>query len=187
MSTPRVMRADARRNRDALVSRARALFETGDEQLRFDDFAALSGVGVGTPYRHFPTREALAAAVYEQEVQTLTNLAAQLQQAPPEGGPLAEFLRRMVDHIDHNQRLARRLSTLLSTMPAEMADAAHDLEDAVAALVAQEIRSGTVRPDLDPGALMLVLHSIGAAQDRPQWRTEVDQVLTVLIDGMRPR
>ena len=64
------VRADARRNRDAILTAARTVFEH-DETLRFDDFAARAGVGVATLYRHFPTREALAAAVYEGEVAAL--------------------------------------------------------------------------------------------------------------------
>ena len=70
MAEVKALRADARRNRQAILDAAKAVFER-DEQVRFDDFAAHAGVGVGTLYRHFPTREALAAAVYEGEVAAL--------------------------------------------------------------------------------------------------------------------
>ncbi|MBT1610948.1 TetR/AcrR family transcriptional regulator [Curtobacterium flaccumfaciens pv. poinsettiae] len=74
MPAEKPMRADARRNRDAIIAAARTAFER-DEQLRFDDFAGRAGVGVGTLYRHFPTRAALAAAVYRGEVDVLCRRA----------------------------------------------------------------------------------------------------------------
>src|SRR4051812_19139063 len=71
VTTAKRLRPDARRNRDALLAKAREIFEAGDFDLRFDDFARLAGVGIGTLYRNFPTREALAEAVYRDEVATM--------------------------------------------------------------------------------------------------------------------
>jgi len=177
-------RADARRNRDALVAAGRELFAAGDESVRFDDFAGHAGVGTGTLYRHFPTRESLAAAVYEQEVATLCELARELRQALPPGEALTTLLRRMVDHIDADQTLARRLATLLAAAPDEMARGGRELELAVAELVADGVRAGVVRDDVPAGAVMMALHGIGAARDRPDWRAEADGVITLVIDGL---
>ncbi|WP_448060824.1 TetR/AcrR family transcriptional regulator [Cellulomonas hominis] len=186
MTSSRPLRADARRNRDTLVARARELFDSGDEDVRFDDFAALAGVGTGTLYRHFPTREALAAAVYEEQVLTLCDLAAQLRATLPPGEALAAFLRRMVDHIDAHQRLARRLAALLAAAPDEMARTSQGLEQAVAELVAAAVADGAIRDDVPAGAVMMALHGIGAAHDRPDWRAEADDVITLVLDGLRP-
>src|SRR6187551_402254 len=99
MTAPKPLRADARRNRDALLATAREVFDSGDFfDLRFDDFARLAGVGTGTLYRHFPTREALAEAVYHEEVATLCDRLRQLRAALPAAEALAAFLRGMVDH-----------------------------------------------------------------------------------------
>src|SRR5689334_762447 len=68
VTTAKPLRADARRNRDALLAKARELFASGCFDMRFDDFARLAGVGTGTLYRHFPTRAALAEAVYREEL-----------------------------------------------------------------------------------------------------------------------
>src|SRR4051812_48351302 len=95
MAETKPLRADARRNRDALVAKGRELFAAGDESLRFDDFAGLAGVGTGTLYRHFPTRESLAAAVFAQESATLCELARTLRQSLPAGEALSVMLRRM--------------------------------------------------------------------------------------------
>ena len=116
MTADKPLRADARRNREALLAKAREVFDAGGFfDLRFDDFARLAGVGTGTLYRHFPTREALAEAVYHEEVATLCDRARQLQATLPAAEALATFLRGMVGHIDAHQGLARTLATLMAT------------------------------------------------------------------------
>jgi AcrR family transcriptional regulator len=181
------LRADARRNRDALISMGRELFAGGDEDVRFDDFAGLAGVGTGTLYRHFPTRESLAAAVYEEEVAALCDLARSLRETLPAGEALTAMLRRMVDHIDADQTLARRLATLLAAAPDEMARGGRELEQAVAELVADGVTAGVVRDDVPAGAIMMALHGIGAARDRLEWRDEADGVISLVIDGLTRR
>jgi AcrR family transcriptional regulator len=185
MDDPKPLRADARRNRNALIARGREIFAAGDESLRFDDFAGLAGVGTGTLYRHFPTRESLAAAVYEQEVATLCDLARELRDTLPPGEALAAMLRRMVDHIDAEQTLARRLATLLAAAPDQMTRTGRALELAIAELVADGVEAGVARDDVPPGTVMMALHGIGAAQARPGWRAEADGVITLVIDGLR--
>jgi AcrR family transcriptional regulator len=187
MAEVKPLRADARRNRDALVSKGREIFASGDENIRFDDFAAMAGVGTGTLYRHFPTRESLAAAVYEEEVATLCNLAHALRDSLPAGEALSAMLRSMVDHIDAGQTLARRLATLLAAAPDEMVRGGRALELAVAELVADGVTAGVIRDDLPAGAVMMALHGIGAAHDRPEWRAEADGVITLVIDGLTRR
>ena len=186
MASSKPLRADARRNRDALIAQAREIFATGDDDVRFDDFAALAGVGTGTLYRHFPTREALAAAVYQEEVATLCDLARRLQATLTSGQALNAFLRSMLDHIAAHQRLARRLAALLAASPDDMARSSQDLEQAVAELVAAAVQDGAIRDDVPAGAVMMALHGIGAAHDRPNWRAEADGVITLVLDGLRP-
>ncbi len=184
MAETKPLRADARRNRDALISKGREIFAGGDEGLRFDDFADLAGVGTGTLYRHFPTREALAAAVYEEEVATLCDVARSLRETLPAGEALTAMLRRMVDHIDADQTLARRLAALLAAAPHELASGGRKLEQVVAELVEDGVKAGVVRGDVPAGAVMMALHGIGAANDRPDWRAEADGVITLVIDGL---
>ena len=185
MAETKPLRADARRNRDALIAKGREIFAAGDAGVRFDDFAGLAGVGIGTLYRHFPTRESLAAAVYEEEVATLCELARAFRETLPAGEALTAMLRRMVDHIDAGQILARRLATVLAAAPEEMARGGQRLELAVTELVDDGVRAGVVRDDVPAGAVMMALHGIGAATDRPGWRAEADGVITLVIDGLR--
>jgi AcrR family transcriptional regulator len=187
MNTAKPLRADAQRNREALLAAAREVIDAGDFfDLRFDDFARLAGVGTGTLYRHFPTREALAEAVYHEEVATLSERARELRATMPAVDALAAFLRGMVDHMDTYQGLARTLATLMATRSSAPAEGGQALERAVADLVADAVRDGAVRDDVDAGAVMMALHGIGAAHDhRPGWRAEADGVITLLLDGLR--
>ncbi|MCP2164254.1 TetR/AcrR family transcriptional regulator [Goodfellowiella coeruleoviolacea] len=186
MTADKPLRADAQRNRDALIAKAREVFDAGDFfDLRFDDFARLAGVGTGTLYRHFPTREALAEAVYHGEVTALCDRARQLRATLPAAEALAAFLRGMVDHIDAHKGLARTLATLMADRSGDLAEGSRALEQAVADLVAAAVRDGAVRDDVDAGAVMMVLHGISAAHDRPGWRAEADDVVTLVLDGLR--
>jgi AcrR family transcriptional regulator len=185
MTAAKPLRADARRNREALLAKAREVFDAGDLDLRFDEFARLAGVGTGTLYRHFPTREALAAAVYHEESAALCARARQLQATLPAGEALALFLRGFVGYLQAHQGLARTLATLLATNSDALAEGGRALEQAVIDLVAAAVRDGAIRDDVGAGAVMMALHGIGAARDRPDWRAEADDVITLVLDGLR--
>jgi AcrR family transcriptional regulator len=186
MTTAKPLRAHARRNREALLAKAREVADAGSFfDLRFDDFARLAGVGTGTLYRHFPTREALAEAVYHEETATLCDRARQLQATLPGEEALTTFLRGMVDHMDAHQGLARTLATLMANGPSALAEGGQALERAVTDLVDAAVKDGAVRDDVGAGAVMMALHGIGAAHDRPGWRAEADGVITLVLDGLR--
>ena len=185
-TTPKPLRADAQRNRDAIVNAARKAFDAGHYDLRFDDFAGLAGVGTGTLYRHFPTREALAAAIYREEVTALSDRANELGRTMPADAALEKFLREMVDHVAAHEGLARTLAQLNGTIPADLAEGSQDLEAAVAELVATAVRDGSIRKDVRAGAIMMALHGISGAMARPDWRSEADDLLTALMSGLAP-
>ncbi|KQM81573.1 TetR family transcriptional regulator [Agromyces sp. Leaf222] len=176
----RALRADARRNRDAIVAAARDVFDQ-DEQVRFDDFAARAGVGVGTLYRHFPTREALAAAVYEQEVAALCDQAR--DPTRPAGESLDAFLRGFVEYLVAHAGLARALAAVVD--PAVLADGGIELESTVADLLNRAAVDGAIRDDVAVGAVMIVLHGIGSATDRPLWASESRAAVELLLAGLR--
>jgi AcrR family transcriptional regulator len=185
MSSAKPLRADAQRNRQALLAKAREVFEAGDLDLRFDDFAQLAGVGVGTLYRHFPTREALLEAVYQEEVATLCQRARELQATLPGEEALAAFLRGMVDHMQAHQGLARALSGLRNTGSGAIAEGSRALQQAVTDLMASGVADGALRDDVDAGAVMMALHGISASQGRPSWKSDADGVITLLLEGLR--
>jgi AcrR family transcriptional regulator len=178
------MRADAKRNRDALIAAARKVFESGDEP-RFDDFAKLAGVGTGTLYRHFPTRDALVVAVYQEEVANLCERAYELQATVSAVDALATFLHEFVDYMEPRHGLARTLAALMAPRSKEFSAGSLALEQAVTELVAEGVARGTIREDVTAGAVMMALHGIGAAHDRANWRTEADDLVSLLVDGLR--
>lgn len=185
MTTDRPLRADARRNREALLAKAREVFEAGGFDLRFDDFARLAGVGTGTLYRNFPTREALAEGVYREEIAALCDRGRRLQATLPGDEALAAFLHGIVAHMDAHQGLARTLAALMADRAGALAEGSRALEQTVTDLVAAAVEGGHVRSDLRPGAIMMALHGIGAALDRPGWRAEADGLVTLLLAGRR--
>ncbi len=185
MDAAKPLRADAQRNRGAIVAAARTVFETGDFDLRFDDFAPLAGVGTGTLYRHFPNREALIMAVYREEVASLCDRACELQHTLPASEALAAFLLEFVEFMETRYGLARTLAALMATRSEEFAEGSRELEQAVTELVAAGVGDGTFRDDVSAGAVMMALHGIGGARDRPEWRAEARGVVTLLVDGLR--
>lgn len=182
MAERRVLRADARRNRDAIVAAARNAFDQ-NEQLRFDDFAARAGVGVGTLYRHFPTREALAAAVYKGEVTALCDQARDPTGSAREN--LVAFLRGFVEYVVAHAGLARTLAAVVD--PALQADGGSELERALADVLIRAAAEGAIRDDVTPGAVMIVLHGIGSAIDRPHWASESRAAVELLLSGLETK
>ena len=176
----RPLRADARRNREAIVAAARDVFDK-DEQVRFDDFAARAGVGVGTLYRHFPTREALTVAVYEGEVAALCDQARDPTRSAVEN--LDAFLRGFVEYVVAHTGLARTLAAVVD--PAAQANGGIQLERTVADLLTRAALDGAVRDDVAVGAVMIVLHGIGSATDRPLWASESRAAVELLLAGLR--
>ena len=188
MTTAKPLRADARRNRDALLAKARELFAAGDFDLRFDDFARLAGVGTGTLYRHFPTRAALAEAVYREELTALCDRARELQAALPAAEALAAFLHGFVDHLHTHQGLARTLATLMAGRSDTLADGGRELDRAIADLLAAGVEEGTIRDDVGAGAVMMVLQGIcTACGDQLGARDDADGAVTLVLDGLRRR
>ena len=185
MTDARPLRADARRNREAVLAKAREVFDAGGFDLRFDDFARLAGVGTGTLYRHFPTREALAEAVYHEEIAALGGRARRLQATLPPEEALTTFLRDWVSHLHAHRGLARTLATLMATRTEALAEGGQNLERTINDLVAAAAQDGAVRDDVGAGAVLMALHGIGAGHDRPGWRAEADGLITLVLDGLR--
>jgi AcrR family transcriptional regulator len=186
VATTKPLRADAQRNRDALLAKARELFAEGRFDLRFDDFARLAGVGTGTLYRHFPTRAALAEAVYREELTALCERGRTLQATLPAADALAGFLRGLVTYLHRHQGLAQTLATLMTAQPDTLADGGRELAQVIADLLAAGVDEGTVRDDVSAGAVLLVVQGICSACGHPSSRGDADGAVTLVLDGLRP-
>lgn len=181
MTDPRPLRADARRNRDAIIAAAREAFDRGDAELRFDDFAALAGVGVGTLYRHFPTREALAEAVYHDEVVALGELARRLLAEQPPREALAAFLHGFVAWLAEREGLALALTGFIRGRPEVQVAGGRALAEAVVELVDAARAEGAT--GLTVGAVMMALHGIGSTYGAPGWRADADALVGLVVAG----
>ncbi len=185
MATSKPLRADARRNRESLIRAAREIFAEGRAEVPFEDFARRAGVGAGTLYRHFPNRESLVAAVYREEIAALRGRAHQLSESRPPDEALAIFLREMVDHMYAQRGLGRTFAIASEAGQGGLVEEGEVLEEAVAELVRRGVEKKVIRDDISVSALMLALHGIGLSSVHSDRRTEADEVITLLIDGLR--
>ncbi len=181
MAASRSIRADAARNRDAIITAARTAFDRGEFDRRFDDFASLAGVGTGTLYRHFPTREALAEAVYHEEVAALCERAEQLLADQPPAQALEAFLHDFIDRMAAQSGLARTLANLIRHQTDTQADGGRKLEEAVIKLVAAARQDDGLTTDTTAGAVITALHGIGSSYGRPHWQDDAENLIAILV------
>jgi AcrR family transcriptional regulator len=178
----RPKRADAQRNYNKLLAAARAAFTEADTQTSLEDIARRAGVGIGTLYRHFPTRRELIEAVYVDEVEALSNSARDVAGLEP-WDALVTWLRRFVGYVATKHALANELFAEDGDSSDVFASCRNHLYRAGAPLVARAQEAGVVRPDVDVAD---VLHLVsGIAKMTTIERTQVERILDVALDGLR--
>lgn len=185
--TPRRPRADAARNRVRVLEAAKLVFSTGGPQASLDAVAREAGVGIGTLYRHFPTREALFEAVYRREVEQLVELAGHLAGDPDPVAALRLWLRSNVEFVATKRGMAAALalaaygSTELSAYTAErLTGAVRRLMDRIAAVHG-------LRPNIGPEDVLHLLVALCYRTDAPGWQANVLRLLDVFVDGLQVR
>jgi AcrR family transcriptional regulator len=185
-SQPRPMRADARRNYDHLVATARETFAELGVDAPLDVVARRAGVGPGTLYRHFPTRETLVAAVYGPDIAALADRAAKLAEQEAPGTALERWVREhLVDALEQ-RGIATTFKTALSLSqtPDLLLRYKDRFMDAAETLVDAAKEAGTVREDIETRDILRLTYGIAAASaDSPPSRA---RMLHVLFDGLRP-
>lgn len=182
---PRKLRADATRNRDRLLAAARTVFNQGGPGASLEAVAREAGLGIGTLYRHFPTREALYEAVYHREVEQLVELAARLTAELPPGEAVHGWLVANVEFIATKKGMAAALAMGSYKSSESITSLLDRLRAALAGLLRRAVEAGELREDLDAAELLLALVGICYAQEGPDWRSKVLRVLDVLVAGLR--
>ncbi|MFF4502219.1 TetR/AcrR family transcriptional regulator [Streptomyces sp. NPDC001401] len=183
---PRVMRADARRNYERLLTEARAAFATHGTDASLEDVARRAGVGIGTLYRHFPNRHALLSAVFEEAVNDLLDRSHELLGAPETCTALVTWLREIVTHAGEYRGLALALMSVTSDDTSALASCSGPIREAGAALLARAQEAGTVRPDVAIGDLLQLTHAIAlAAEESPGDPKLADRLLTLTLRGLK--
>ncbi|MFG2778954.1 TetR/AcrR family transcriptional regulator [Streptomyces prunicolor] len=184
---PAGLRADARRNYERLLTEARACFAAHGTDASLEDVARRAGVGIGTLYRHFPNRQALMSAVFEDAVGELLARSRELLSAPQPCGALVTWLREMVSHASEYRGLARALMAVTYDDTSALARCSGPIREAGGALLFRAQEAGDVRGDVEIGDLLQLTHAIAlAAEGNPGDPELADRLLTLTLRGLKP-
>jgi AcrR family transcriptional regulator len=179
------MRADARRNYDRLLAQARELFAQEGPDAPMEEIARRAGVGIGTLYRHFPTRQALQEAVYRDQIEILAAEAEELASHPDQGDALARWLHSTVAHAAAKRGLNTALVATLGRESELFATCRDMLHQAAGLLLGKAQEAGAVRKDLNVAELFKVIHALSVATE--QSPEVADRMITLFIEGLGNR
>jgi AcrR family transcriptional regulator len=184
----RPMRADAQRNYQRLLSAAVAAFvEHGADDVSLEEIARRAGVGIGTLYRHFPTRQALLEAVYRDQVEALRARADELARSDPALDALTEWLQALVAFSSTKQSLTSALLATLGQDSDLLSVCSKVICEAADSLIARAKEAGVVRGDVDARDLIRLVHAVNIATQRgPSDPGQADRLLRIVLDGLRP-
>jgi len=179
-------RSDGQRNRERLLEAAKQAFTESGADVSLDEVARRAGVGPGTLYRHFPTRDALLESVYRTEVERLAAAQRQFSETMPPAEALRAWMRLFVDYIAAKQLIAPALNTMVGG-PSRVFEATGELiKTAIGALVENAIENGDVRPDIDALDLLRALVGVSNVASVPDWPASAKRLVDILIAGSRP-
>ncbi|MGY3603038.1 MULTISPECIES: TetR/AcrR family transcriptional regulator [unclassified Bradyrhizobium] len=178
-------RADAVRNRERVLEAAKAVFSAGGPEASLEAVARHAGVGIGTLYRHFPTREALYEAVYRREVDQLGDLAEQLNEEADPVEALRHWLHANVQFVATKKGMAAALALVAHGSPELHAYSLDRLTKAIAALLARAVAAGEIRADISAEDVLRALIGLCYMHDQAGWQSTVLRLLDVFIDGLR--
>jgi AcrR family transcriptional regulator len=179
-------RTDAQLNRERILEVAKEAFTRSGANTSLDDVAKEAGVGAGTLYRHFPTRDALIEAVYRTEVEKLAAAERKFAQAMPPIEALRAWMLLFVDYIAAKKIIAPALNTFVGG-PSKLYEGSRaQIQGAIDALVERAIKSGDLRPDLDPFDLLRALIGFSNVASGPDWQQSAKRLVDILIIGSRP-
>ena len=185
-SKDRKPRADAQRNRERILEVAKQEFTRSGANASLEEIAKKAGVGPGTLYRHFPTREELLVAVYRSEMEKLAAAERTLADTLPPVEALRAWLLLFVDAVETKQIIAPVLNTLVGD-PKKVFEASYaQIHEALRALVKRAIKSGDIRKDLDPIDLLRALVGVANVATSPDWQQSARRLVEILILGARP-
>ncbi len=180
-------RADAVRNRERVLEAAKVVFSAGGAEASLEAVARAAGVGIGTLYRHFPTREALFEAVYRREVQQLADLAEQLKQEAKPIDALRQWMRSIVKFVATKKGMSAALTLAVDKNSKLFSSSADRLTRTVGGLLDRAIAAGEIRDDVSPEDLLRAVVGMCYMHDQPGWQTSVLRLVDVFVDGLRKR
>jgi AcrR family transcriptional regulator len=164
----------------------RAFSQDGPD-VPLDAIAREAGVGIGTLYRHFPTREALVEAAYRTELDKLCDAAPVLLTTLPPDRALRAWMDRFVDYMTTKRGMADALRAVIASGGNPYAQSRDRLTGAITTLLDAGAAAGTVRSDIEPGDVLASLSGVSLAAGEPAQRDQARRLLDLLMDGLRYR
>ncbi|WP_241562200.1 TetR/AcrR family transcriptional regulator [Streptomyces hoynatensis] len=183
---PRTPRADAQRNRDRLLGAARAAFATVEGTVSLEAVARAAGVGIGTLYRHFPTREALVEAVYAAELDEVTGSAPALLGELPPDAALRAWMGRYAAFVATKRGMADTLRAGWASGRIATPATRERITAALALLLARGAEAGSLRGDVEPGDLTVMLMGIFLAGTADGSAAQTARLVDLVMDALRP-
>lgn len=179
-------RADALRNRDRLLAAAKAAFAETGPQASLEEIARRAEVGIGTLYRHFPTRDAMIEAVYRREVEQLAQAADRLlgEVAPDEA--LRQWLGVFVDYLAAKKVVAAALGAKPGATTSLYASSGDVIRSAIGKLIAEAKAAGDVRPDIETDDIVQALAGLSYNHGNPGWKRSALRLADIIVAGLRP-
>jgi AcrR family transcriptional regulator len=181
------VRADAQRNRDRILDAAARAFTRDGDAVTLDAIAREAGVGIGTLYRHFPTREALVDAAYQNELARLCDAADELRSRLPPDEALRTWMDRFVDYMTTKRGMGEALRALIAAGGDPFAKSWDRMLAATAMLLRAAIHVGAVRDDVDPDDVLRAIGAVSLAIGNPGQRDQATRLLDLIMDGLRYR
>jgi AcrR family transcriptional regulator len=180
-------RADAQRNRIRLLKTAKAVFAERGSGANLDEIARTAGVGAGTLYRHFPTRDALIEAVYRNETEQLVAAATRLAETHPPMTALREWLPLFVDYMATKHGMYEALNSIVGGTSDLYSASTAQVKQAIAKLIDRAVASGDIRLDFDPLDLLRALAGVANISSGPDGKQAAKRMVDILIAGVRIR
>jgi AcrR family transcriptional regulator len=185
----RPVRADARRNRERLLEAAVRAFASDGADVTLEAIAKTAGVGIGTLYRHFPTRDALVEAAYRQELAHLCDAVPGLLRSLPAEEATRAWMDRFIDYMTTKRYMAGALQAVIASGGDPYAESRARLIAAITTLltagISAGISAGTIRADVEPNDVLLALSGVSLAAGAPDQREQAGRLLDLLVDGLR--
>lgn len=184
---PRRPRADAERNRARLLDAARAAFAAGNATVTLDQIARDAGVGIGTLYRHFPSREALVEALYRKELADLCASAGDLLAAHPPEQALRAWMERFGGYVAAKREMADALRAVFASGAVTVPQARQQLTAAVQTILDAGITAGTLRDDVRADDIVATIVGMFTATSLAGGREQLDRMFGLLMDAVLRR
>ena len=181
----RPMRADAQRNRARLLEAAVRAFSQEGPEVTLDAIAKGAGVGIGTLYRHFPTRESLVEAAYRNELARLCDAVPELLGDLPPDEATRRWMDLFVDYMTTKRGMADALRAVIASGRNPYEHSRGQLIAAITALLQAAGEAGALRRDIEPADVLASLGGVSLTAGEPAQREQAGRLLDLLMDGLR--